>query len=126
MEIVKIFVYCADPSHSKRVAVINFLKVEGFGDHPDTWTERYTRLNGDGTGQTLRSDDTLPKPDEFLDRDTSMQYRSRYRLECRKCRRPLVVRESVLFDALNKAAGAGYGSLDMSEIAAIVERSSGA
>ena len=122
----KVFIYCADPSHSKRVAVVNFERVEGFGDRTDTWTERYTRRNGTGTGQTLRSDNTPPAPGEVMDWDESETYRSRYRLECRKCHRPVVVREPVLFDALDRAAGAGYDSLDLSEIAAIVERSSGA
>lgn len=123
---MKVFIYCADPSHSKRVAVINFVRVEGFGGRPDTWTERYTRRNGTGTGQTLRSDDTVPVPGEFLDRDKPETYRSRYRFECRKCHRPVVVREPVLFDALTKAASAGYESLDLSDIAAIVDRSSDA
>lgn len=123
---MKVFIYCADPSHSKRVAVINFVMSEAFGDRPRTWSERFTRHNGTGVGQTLRSDDTPPAPGEFIDRDESETYRYRYRLECRKCRRPIVLRKSTLFDVLDRAAGAGYSSLELTDIAAIVGRSSGA
>lgn len=124
------FIYCADPSHPKRVAVTNFEKRDG------VWREIYARHGARDSAQTIRSDNTvltasslIANDDELDDDETS--YRARHRLECRKCKgngkgRPLPLREPVLFDALDKAAAAGYDSLDLSDLAAIVERSSGA
>lgn len=119
------FIYCADPSHSKRVAVTNYER------RGDVWAEVFTRRGGRESGQTIRADNQPATAADMLDDDVVDGVRSRHRLECRKCKgngkgRPFPFREPVLFDALDKAAAAGYDSLNLSDIAAIVERSSGA
>jgi len=118
-----IFIYCDDPSHSKRIAVTNFHPA-GDGDE-GRWNEWYTSRAAQGareSGTTL-VDDVPPEVGTWLEDPTSYQgrdVRSRYRLECRKCRHRTAVpaREDKFFAVLNLLAEHGVSEISLNGLAA--------
>lgn len=122
----RIFIFCDDPAHPRRVAVTNFVPVTD--DDAGAWTERFTSAAAQGrreSGVTL-VDDALPSgysfdPDEYRGREV----RSRYQLVCRKCRRrPVTAREETLFAVLNALHGAGVSEVSLTLLAASLQRQS--
>lgn len=116
----RIFVYCDDPGHGKRVAVTNFIPLwdeDTLTDDPHVgrWTEHHTSRNRAtaGSGTTLAGDSPLSGRGMFpIDR--SAEYRSRYELRCRKCKdRPVQAVEPRLFAALTAFWNAGHTELPL-------------
>lgn len=111
----RIFLYCDDAKHDgRRMAITNFT----FQD--PGWGERYTRTNGIDHGVTIGEDGLRPEGVDPVAWARSGPKRSRYSFECRKCRRPLQLREETLWAALNAAATHGVSELSLSGLAAIV------
>lgn len=125
----KVFLYCDDPSHSKVVAVTNFQAVRnGNEGWTGRWNEIYTSTAAQGrreSGVTLEitpDGDRVPTPGSIGGSDISdRQFRSAYRLVCRKCpRRPVVAREPKLFKALDRLADVGASKVSLSVLAAML------
>jgi hypothetical protein len=119
----RIFVYCDDASHPRRVAVTNFI----FRD--PGWGEEFTRKNGTDHGTTIGPDDAPFRLSDHDDPTAGLRsgsfYRSRYALTCRKCkRRPLVLREEKLFSLLDDVAGTGVSEVSLGALVAILTRQS--
>jgi hypothetical protein len=117
-----IFIYCDDPSHpTRRIAVTNFHPT-GLGD--GRWDEWYTSTAAQGTREsgTTLVDDEPPSPGAVHDPDAyrGRDVRSRYRLECRKCRArtAVAVREENLFLVLNTLAEHGVSQISLGGVAA--------
>ena len=116
-----IFIYCDDAAHVRRIAVTNF--------HPTylddgRWNEWYTSTAAQGTresGITL-VDNEPPQPGAWSDPTVNRgrEVRSRYRLECRKCRdrTAVPVREEKLFAILNVLAEHGVSEISLKGFAA--------
>jgi hypothetical protein len=112
-----IFIYCDDPAHARRIAVRNFYPVaRGWNEWFASPAQRARQ-----SGRTL-VDDEPPPPgvDDYEGREV----RSRYRLECRKCRdRGVVeVRQNKLFAVLNILADRGESSVSLPGVAAMLAR----
>lgn len=119
-----VFIYCNDPSHDRSRAVTDFYQIKPVGiDDPEAgrWNERYTSTAAQGrreSGTTLIGD-RLPQRGEIQNvvlggGTAEAEIRSRYRLECRKCRRrPVVATEEKLFAVLNKLAAEGITRISL-------------
>lgn len=120
----KVFIYCDDPSHPRRVAVTNFIALPDGGWHEEP-SSRASRDGYLGTGRTI-VDDTLPshgwanQPSE--DRQ---EVRDRFELVCRKCRRrPVTARAEKLFSRLDGWRAAGVLEVPLAMVAASLQRKS--
>ena len=120
----KVFIYCDDPSHPRRVAVTNFIALPDGGWHEEP-SSRASRDGYVGTGRTI-VDDTLPaagwanQPSE-----DHQEIRDRFEMSCRKCRRSVVVvRKENLFPVLDGWRAAGVSELPLTVVAASLRRKS--
>jgi len=124
-----IFIYCDDPSHSRRQAVTNF-KAEPDG----RWNEHYASTAAQGrreSGQTIGANDSPLEARELSRRglreviEAEGPFRSRYRLECRRCkRRPVIAREEPLFAVLTRLTDTGLFEVSLILLAATLQRQS--
>jgi hypothetical protein len=117
----KIFIYCDDPSHApRRVAVTNFRRAPGVLG-PAWSTMPASRADASPSDGITLVGDAVPAPGWANDPTISnADIRSRYRLECRKCRhsQPLVVRPETLHPALDALAAHGVSELPLAALAA--------
>lgn len=122
--IEQVFIFCDSPRHPKRVAVTNFRRLLS---SQGRWNEHYTSpFSGSGkreSGTTL-VDDAIPEKGMFSrnQRVSPDRVRSRYVLECRKCRgmSSVPVREEKLFAVLNKLSIHGVSEISLTGLAASV------
>jgi hypothetical protein len=118
----ELFIYCDAVAHKgRRVKVAKFYRVPHGQERRPGWSE-HPGVPLLTSGVQLVGDD-LPTADaplmDGLDAGTA---RWRPRLECRRCRVPLVAREERLFAALDAIIEAGESSQSLSDLRASVER----
>lgn len=120
----KMFIYCDDPSHPRRIAVTNFIALPDGGWHEEP-SSRASKDGAVGTGRTI-VDDTLPgagwanQPSE-----NHQEIRDRFELVCRKCRRrPVLARKENLFPVLDGWRAAGVSEVALAVIGASLQRKS--
>lgn len=104
-------IWCDDPSHPRPVPVRQFYPAHG------RWMEWSSRAGGSAAEVALVDDQPFD-PEHHRGRDL------RYRLEiqCRRCRKPLQARQEKLYAALDGFAAAGVTRLELSLLAASLER----
>lgn len=119
-----IFVYCDSPAHPKRVAVTNFDLVSG-GMFGPRWIERPSSRAGTkiGTGQTIVND-LLAETGWANTAVGNDAKRDRYELVCRKCRRPMPVRQEKLAAALDACESNGLTGVSLAILAATLRKQS--
>jgi hypothetical protein len=119
--VTEVYIYCDDPSHTRKKGVRTFYRIPHGQDRRPGWSE-HPEVMLLTSGVQLVGDD-LPTPDNplmaGLDAGTA---RWRPRLECRDCRAPLVARAETLFAALDAIAAAGVSKISLSTLAASVRR----
>src|SRR5450759_2424550 len=92
----KVFIYCDDPSHPRRIAVTNFIALPDGGWHEEP-SSRASKDGAVGTGRTI-VDDALPAPGwANQPSEDHQEIRGRFELVCRKCRGSVPARAENLF-----------------------------
>ena len=127
----QIYIYCDDRSHTRPVAVTNFVEVNpgplaengGWHERPASRASQKRRI---GTGMTMIGD-AVPEAGWALDPDArNADVRERFELECRKCNSQgsLDVRAEKLFPVLDGWRDAGVSRVPLAVLAASLQRKS--
>lgn len=121
----KVFIYCDDPSHPRRVAVTNFIALPDGGWHEEPASRVST--GHVGTGYHLL-EDTPATTGWALDPEVSnAQVRANHDLPCRKCkgqgRGTLTVRSEKLYPVLDGWRASGVSEVPLTLVAASLGRS---
>ncbi len=111
----EVFIYCDDAAHRQRMKVIKFYRFrQSWSEHPEVLLLT--------CGVQLVGDD-LPTADNPLMAGLEAgNVRWRAQLGCRRCRVPLVARDTTLFAALDDLAAAGVSEISLSTLRASVNR----
>lgn len=117
----KIFVYCDDESHPKRVAVTNFIATPDGGWHERLATR--ARVRGHiGTGRQMLNDAPAHDGWALEARPDDEVTRARFELECRKCHRSAPARQENLFPVLDGWKSSAVSEVSLTLIAASMGR----
>ena len=121
----KVFIYCDDPSHPKRVAVTNFIALPDGGWHEEPSSRAATGKIGSGMhliGDTPGGTGWANDPDV-----NNADVRSRFEFSCRRCHNPVPVsaRAENLFPVLDGLQTNGVSEVPLTLIAASLKWKAG-
>lgn len=117
----KIFIYCDEPAHPRRVAVTNFVPLPGGGWHEIPATRG--REDNAASGHTLIGDHLAPTGWALDPAVDNAEIRDHHELVCRKCRRqPLRLLPETLDALLDGWRHAGVPEVSMRLLAASIGR----
>lgn len=126
----RIFIYCDDSSHARKVAVTNFIATPSWGIATPSggWAEqpasRASMQGPVGAGRTILDDELAQPGWANAPSEHDQDIRERFEPECRKCHRRVVARKDNLFRVLGAFQLAGVSRVALSVLGASLSRQS--